>query len=336
MSRFVVFYFPYALEMSAQEKIISKLWNMSDLSGDPENGGVFLDPFVIPTLARFSTATHLEPSKIVADIMTKIDLYNGNDQRQKGQGTGVDVSELRREATPYEGLLGVDTRWCIKRLNSLASASLLGERSVTSRDMYAAIKESLRLMDEETAKKYEAFLKPLAEHRRKALARVLLAAMVENFEPQCDSQFNRYIANVLAYNKKQKVAASGGVMKAPDEDYMRKVETFPELGITTSQAKDWRAEVASQYSDALLNSGGKLPGYKSYEPLARAIEASVCSNVKPYAASILAAQQAGNEEDKEKYATVKETLIKRYKFDEHSAEELLKEAEETADFLKDF
>jgi hypothetical protein len=58
--------------------------------------------------------------------------------------------------------------------------------------------------------------------------------------------------------------------------------------------------------------------------------------VKPYAASILAAQQAGNEEDKEKYATVKETLIKRYKFDEHSAEELLKEAEETADFLKDF
>jgi len=74
--------------------------------------------------------------------------------------------------------------------------------------------------------------------------------------------------------------------------------------------------------------------YTAYEPLARAIERFVCAMVAS-ATRILTFSNAVSDEEKRKLNSVKRRLIEDHGYDEYTADELLREAEETKDFLKE-
>lgn len=338
LDRFVQINFPYPLEASEMEKVLSKLWGGTDFAKAKAKGGVHLEPTIMPYIARFAVLTRLEDDSQVRDLMMKLDAYNGDESRLRGMGTKIDVQALKRNATPWEGMDGISPRFCAKLLTALASQAMVKNKSVTSRELRDALYNEIRLIsDEKVRERYRIFVSSLLdEWRRKRLARVVLAAMVENFRDECQNVFKKYFDNVQAFNRGTSVrSASGSMWKSgPDEDFMREIEADPELNITSAQSKSFRAEVASVVAAFMADNKVIDVPFTCYEPLQRAIERFVCKKVKD-TARILNSQNAGSEEDKRKLAGVKERLIRDHGFDEYSAEEVLREAEETRDFLKE-
>lgn len=338
LDRFIVVNWPYPLESSEQEKVIDKEWSASDFAVPKAEGGCHLEPTIIPYLARFSVLTRLEPSSQVQDLMIKLDAYNGDESRLRGMGTKIDVQALKREASPWEGMEGISPRFLSKLLTGLASEAEARHHAVTSREVRERLYESIRLIqDEKLQKAYREFVsRQLDEWRRKRLARLVLAAMVESFKVECQDVFKKYFDNVQAFNRNTTVRAYSGSMyrSGPDEDFMRKIEADPELNITSAQAKTFRAEVASVVAAHMVDNQTIDVPYTCYEPLQKAIERFVCAKVKD-TARILNSANAGTDEDRRKLVSVKERLIGEHGFDEYTADEVLKEAEETQDFLKE-
>lgn len=125
-----------------------------------------------------------------------------------------------------------------------------------------------------------------------------------------------------------------GNRRPVDENFMRNIEADPELGITSAQADKFRSEVVSVISGYMQENNTLDVPYTAYEPLARAIERFVCSKVAE-ATRILTYSNAVGEDDKRRLNSVKKRLIEDHGYDEYTADELLREAEETKDFLKE-
>lgn len=338
LDRFIQINWPYPLEASEMERVIEKEWGATDFAVPKEEGGVHLEPTIIPYLSRFAVLTRLEPSTQVNDLMIKLEAYNGDESRLRGMGTKIDVMALKREATPWEGMDGVSPRFISKLLTGLASEAVAKHHAVTSREVRERLYESIRMIqDEKVQKLYREFIsRQLDEWRRKRLARIVLAAMVPAFKDECQDLFKKYFDNVQAYNRNTTVRASSGSMyrSGPDEDFMRKIESDPELNITSAQSKSFRAEVASVVAAFMTDNQTVDVPYTCYEPLQRAIERFVCAKVKD-TARILNSANAGTDEERRKLSTVRDRLVSEHGFDEHTADEVLKEAEETKDFLKE-
>ena len=338
LDRFIQINWPYPLEASEMERVIQKEWGGTDFAVPQSEGGCHLEPTIVPYLARFAVLTRLEPSNQVADLMIKLDAYNGDESRLRGMGTKIDVLALKREASPWEGMDGVSPRFISKLLTGLASEAVVKNHAITSREVRERLYESIRhIQDEKVQKLYREFIsRQLDEWRRKRLARIVLAAMVEGFKGECQDVFRKYFDNVQAYNRNTTVRASSGssFRSGPDEDFMRKIEADPELNITSAQSKSFRAEVASVVAAFMTDNQTVDVPYTCYEPLQRAIERFVCAKVKD-TARVLNSANAGTDEERRKLATVKQRLVSEHGFDEYTADEVLKEAEETRDFLKE-
>jgi len=339
LDRFVRVNFGYPLEYSEATKVVRKLWEMSDFARPLDEGGVHLEPTVVEYMAKFEVLTRLEEDAKVSDLWIKLLAYNGDEGRLRGMGTKIDIQALKRAASPYEGMEGWSPRATDKLVTALAAeAEQKGHRCVTSRELREALYQEIRhIADEKKQEKYRVFIgKSLDDDRRKKLARVVLAALVEEFEPECQNVFKRYLDNVQAYNTGGNVRSSGssGYGRGPDEDFMRAVEADPDLNITSAQAPKFRAEVSGAIN-AWMTENQKLDvPYTAYEPLANAVKRYVCGRVKD-TARILSSTNSRSEEDKRKLQGAKERLVKHHGFCAHCADEVLKEAEETRDFLKE-
>lgn len=339
LDRFVWVKWKYPLEASEQEKVESKQWARTDYSLPKDEGGVHLEPTIIPYISRFTVLTRLEASENVPDLMVKLDAYNGDESRLRGMTTKIDVLALKREATNWEGMDGVSPRFTAKVRDELASEAYeSGRRSITSRELRDRMYELTRdIEDEKQRDLYRGFInKELDTWRRKRLARIVTSAMVPSFPNECQGNFDKYRDHVIAFNRGSTVRAgsSSAWRSGPDEDYMRRIESDPELNITSAQSREFRAEVASVISAYMQdNQTVKVP-YTCYEPLQHAIERFVCEKVAE-TARVLFSGNARTEEDHENLNKIKKQLIEVHGFDAYTADELLREAEETKDFLKE-
>lgn len=340
LDRFVVVYFGYPLEYSEAKRVILKQWEASDFAAPEDEGGVALEPTIPEYLALFEVLTRIEADASIPNEMVKVWAYNGDEGRLRGMGTKIDVAALKKNATPFEGMEGVSARFTNKLLTELAAEALAkGKTFVTSREVRDKLYAEVRLMgDEKTQERYRRFIGDsmfLDGWRRKKLARVVLAALVDSFKPECQNVFGRYIDNVQAYLRKTTVKANGSMYgRGPDEDFMRAIEADPDLNITSAQADKFRAEVmAAVTAYTMENKSTDLP-YTFYEPLKNAIERYVSGRVKD-TARILSSTSVRSDEDNRKLNAALERMVRDYGFSRGGAEEVLKEAEETRDFLKE-
>lgn len=334
LDRFVEIYWIYPLEYSEAKRVVLKLWKKTDYA---RSGGVHLEPTVAEYMSIFEVLTRIEEDPNLKDAMMKVYSYNGDEGRLRGQGTKIDAQALKKNASPYEGMEGLSPRFTAKLLSALASDALIKDcKCVTSRSLRDRLYERIRLIpDEKLQEKYRIFVgKYLDDWRRKKLARAVLGALVESFPEECQSAFDKYIDHAKRTLRPNASSGYSSWNTGPDEDYLRAVESDPDLNITSAQAKTFRSEVVSAINDWMTEHKDVNPPYTCYEPLRYAIERWVCNKVKD-TARIISSRNARSSDDNRKLKSARERLAQTYGFCEHCADEVLKEAEETKDFLKE-
>ena len=104
----------------------------------------------------------------------------------------------------------------------------------------------------------------------------------------------------------------------PDEEFMRSIEGS--IGVSQSGREGFRADVTA-YMFAKMRRG-EVVDYTSYEPLKEAIETYLISSVKDLA-RIVTKSKTRDDEQKQKYSSMVQTLIDEYGYTPESAEEVL-------------
>lgn len=346
--RFLRVLFKYPLETSEAARISKKLWAKSDFSKPVDKGGVHKEPILDEYEAMLRVFSYMEDDKNGVPAMSKLKAYNGKQVRDRMQGTVLDVSDLRARASWREGMTGLSPRETAKEgTGALAAEALqlleLGKvpgACVTTQAFRKRFLEVIKLniTDEKTRKRLESFLvNDLEEWRRRELSRFVKAAFIEEFSSQCQSAFDKYIdwSNAAALGTMPKAASGFGRISSMEvEGFLREIESDPDWGVTSSQAKTFRQEIGSAYSNWIREHGAKNVPYTIHEGIKNCIERYVLKQVSGVA-RILTSATAQSDEDKRKLAGAKKRLIEQHNFCEHCAEELLREVEHTRSFLKE-
>lgn len=299
LDRIVKIEVPYCLELSEEVKIYKKILNKS-------NFNAHIAPHTIETAAMFAILSRLTPSAKV-DPMTKLKIYNGEEIVEKGTTRRIDISELREEAGPTEGMKGISTRFIVKAIDNALSSS--EHNCINPLSIMENIIKSVKDLDtaEEEKKKYLEFVQnSVRKEFNKALEKEITMAFIHSFREQAESLFDNYIDNAEAYVNKTKLKDnSTGEELNPDEKFMRSIEE--QIGVSESSAKGFRSDVTS-YMFYVVRNGGKME-YSAYEPLKEAIEKKLMVSVKDISRIITKARVRDKEQD-EKYNSMVEEMKK--------------------------
>lgn len=334
VDRFWRIWFPYPLEARQVKKVHEKFWKGSDFAKPEKDGGIHTDPDVFDYTSRLAVLSALEPHPSV-NLFTKLEAYDGRDIRNKGMGTKVSATELRQQASPREGLTGMSPREVAKIVNSIA-AELGSGKAVTSRMVRDRASEWFRsnVQDEEKLKKLQAIIaNELDTWRAKERKQVWLAAMVPSFKDECQDVWERYLDNIQAFARDKSVRMTG-YGRGPvggDESFMREIESDPDWGVTSAEAPKFRAEILAAVMQFTTETKKSTVPYTCHDALKNCIERYVLRKVQDTARTF-STTSARSEEDKRKLTEVKRRLVDDFGFNEFSADELLREAEETKGF----
>lgn len=336
VDRFWRIWFPYPLEARQVKKVHEKFWKGSDFAKPEADGGVHVDPDVFEYTSRLAVLTALEPHPSIP-ASTKLDAYDGRDIRQKGMGTKVSATELRQQASPREGLTGMSPREVAKIINAIAAEISGRGKAVTSRMVRDRASEWFRsnVQDEEKLKKLNGIIaNELDTWRAKNRKQVWLAAMVPSFNVECQDVWERYLDNIQAFARDKSVRMTG-YGRGPvggDETLMREIESDPDWGVTSAEAPKFRAEILAAVMQFTTETGKSTVPYTCHDALKNCIERYVLRKVQETARTF-STQSARSDEDKRKLSEVKRRLVEDFGFNDYSADELLREAEESKGFV---
>ena len=324
-------YCPYPLERSEAEKVDRKLWNSSEFSKPQGEGGVHVEPLVWPYLSRLEILTRIEDHPAVGRNI-KVDAYDGLDLRNKGMSTKITVEDLKAAATWREGMEGIGPREVAKILNAVAGESMGRGNCVTSRVLRDKLSAwfKVNVQDEKKRERLMGFLSnELDESRSKEAQKIVISSFIDSFSHECQEAWDRYLDNVKAYLGQKSVRTSyGSTMGRADEEYMRKVESSPDYGVSSAQSDRHRGEMMRAVTDYLMSHpGAKVIPYDVHEASKKCIEDLVISQVQG-AARMFSSTSVQTAEFGNKMRSSRENLEKRG-FCPHCADEMLNEARET-------
>lgn len=314
LDRIVKIEVPYCLELEEEIKIYEKILRKS-------NFNAHIAPHTIEVAAMFAILSRLTPSAKV-DPMTKLKIYNGEDLVEKGTTKKIDISELREEAGPYEGMKGISTRFIIKAIDNALSNSEYD--CINPLSIMESIIKSIKDMDiaADDKKKYLAFIQDtIRKEYNKILEKEITKAFIHSFREQAESLFNNYIDNAEAFVNKTRIKdAQTGEELNPDEEFMRSIEE--QIGVSEASSKGFRADVTS-YMFYLIRNGSKID-YKSYEPLKEAIEKKLIASVRDLS-RIITKSRVRDKEQTEKYNAMVDEM-QRNGYCQHCCDVILKYA----------
>jgi len=334
--RFFRIWFPYPLEMSQGEKVIRKFWNSSEFAKKDSPEYVSVDPDVFSWLARMEVLTRIDKGGQVP-LNIKVDAYDGRNMRDKGMGMKISVSDLRARASQREGLEGQSPRETNKVMQLVAARVQGRGNTVTTALLREAFRDWYKQTETDEKKlefKMGIIRNELDEVRRKYLQKLVLSSLVEGFQDEAQQTWAKYLDNVRAWASNSSVKSSAGYAKGVvggDESFMREIESDPDWGVTSAEAPKFRAEIQAAVNQYIVENGAKDIPYTCHSAVQKCIERFVLKNVRN-AARLFASSSARSDEDRRKLSAAKQRLVS-LGFTEWSAEELLREAEENADFL---
>lgn len=311
LDRIVKINVPYVLELDQEVKIYEKQLGRSDFSAH-------IAPHTIKIASMFSVMSRLKPSQ-KCDILTKMKIYNGEDVIEKGKVKKVDIKDLREESR-NEGMTGISTRFIMKAIDNALSDSeknMITPISV----MNSLIRQTEEQIINEEDRSYclELLRKVIREEYLKILENEIAKAFITAYSEQAQSIFDTYLDNSEAYTTKQslKNRVTKETME-PDEDFMRAIEET--IGIMGSSRDGFRSDVTA-YMFAKMRRNEKID-YTSYAPLKEAIETYLMSSVKDLA-RVVTKSKSRDDDQKQKYSEMVQTMIDEYGYSENSAEEIL-------------
>ena len=165
----------------------------------------------------------------------------------------------------------------------------------------------------------EIIQKTVREEYLRILETEIAKAFITAYEEQAQSLFDTYLDNAEAYTTNSKIRdrITGEERKA-DDNFMKSIEEV--IGINGSAKEGFRKDVTA-YMFAKMRRGEKVE-WSSYEPLKEAIESYLINSVKDMA-RIVTKSKTRDDDQKQKYSDMVQTLIDDYGYNETSAEEIL-------------
>lgn len=339
--------FKYPLEPEQAANVTEKLYTSTVFGKPAELGGVHREPIIRAYTGMFRVATHIDwASKGNLPFMAVLRAYAGENVRQTGMGTELNVRELREKAPWTEGLDGMSPREMDTILGELAAQSRKefeqGHRSSAAftaaevRDhMIAKFQKDPRL-DQKRKEQWIGWLQgPLErEFRRLELTRVYKAAFIPNYQDLCQNFFRRYLDYVKAISRTSpRTGFSGGqhLTTQQMEAFLQEIERSDSMQINSAQSDKFRTNVLVAINVYNEEHGTSEPPYTVHDGLRRCIESYVLRQAKDITGVIGLSNLS--EEEKKRLDGAKARLIKEHGYDEYTAEKLLVEVAMTRDFL---
>jgi len=311
LDRVVKINVPYCLELDEEIKIYKKILGLSDFKAH-------IAPHTIKVASMFSIMSRLKRSG-KCDLLTKMKIYNGEEVIEKGRVKNIDINDLREEHRE-EGMNGISTRFIMKAIDH---ALVMSENHCVTpigvmKSLTKMVKE--QIVDEDFRERcLEIVQNTVREEYLKILETEIAKAFITAYEEQAQSLFDTYLDNAEAYTTKQKMKCkTTKEEREPDERFMKSIEEL--IGITGSARQGFRSDVTA-YMFAKMRRGVKVD-YQSYEPLKEAIESYLINSVKDMA-RIVTKSKTRDDEQKQKYSDMVQTLMDEYGYNETSAEEVL-------------
>ena len=311
LDRVVKINVPYCLELDEEVKIYKKILGLSDFKAH-------IAPHTIKVASMFSIMSRLKKSG-KCDLLTKMKIYNGEEIIEKGRVKNIDINDLREEHRE-EGMNGISTRFIMKAIDH---ALVMSENHcVTPIGVMKSITKMVKeqIVDEDFRERCLGLVQNVVrEEYLKILETEIAKAFITAYEEQAQSLFDTYLDNAEAYTTKQKMKCkTTKEEREPDERFMKSIEEL--IGITGSARQGFRSDVTA-YMFAKMRRGVKVD-YQSYEPLKEAIESYLINSVKDMA-RIVTKSKTRDDEQKQKYSDMVQTLMDEYGYNETSAEEVL-------------
>ena len=302
---------PYILELEQEIKIYEKILGRSNFSSH-------IAPHTLRVASMFSILSRLHASQ-KCDLLTKMKIYNGEDVVEKGRVKKIDIRDLRDEA-PREGMQGISTRFIMKAIDNALSDS--EKDFITPISMLDSLIKQVKdqIIDVDFQNHcLDLIRNTVRDEYLRMLENEIAKAFITAYEEQAQSVFENYLDNAEAFttSSKMKDRVTKEEMK-PDETFMRAIEGA--IGVSSSGREGFRADVTAYMFSKMRR--GETVDYTSYEPLKEAIETYLITSVKDLA-RIVTKSKTRDDEQKQKYSSMVQTLMDDYGYTPESAEEIL-------------
>jgi len=268
---------PWNLRVDDEIKIYEKMIKESDFRG------IHIAPNTLKLAAQFAVLSRLTESTKVSSPIEKMRLYNG-EITEEFKKTEIDVKALRQEGrTRGEGMTGISPRFIINALN-VALGAKEDKSCINPIDVIRSLRNNfdhhIGIADEDR----ERFLNMLtgdkhsvASEYKEIAKKEVNMAFLHAYDEQAQELFDRYMINVTAFCKKEKVLDSiTGEYSSPDEKIMRAIEDL--IGVPVNSKETFRNGVFVYKADVL--EAGRTFSYRDYDPLREAIEKKLINDLK--------------------------------------------------------
>ncbi|MFT7880923.1 MAG: hypothetical protein ABXS91_11085, partial [Sulfurimonas sp.] len=268
---------PWNLRVSDEIKIYKKMIRESDFRD------VHIAPNTLKVAAQFAVLSRLKESKKVSNLVEKMKIYNG-EVTEEFKKSEIDVKTLRQEGRELgEGMSGISPRFIINALN-IAMGSKEDKKCINPIDIIRALRQNFEHQIGVSDEDKKAFINLLISDKdsvnsefKEVAKKEVNSAFIYAYEEQAEELFKRYMENVTAFCKKDKITDSvTGEMSGPDEKLMRSLEEL--IGVPTNSKTEFRNNIFVYKADKLERN--EKFGFKDYDPIRNAIEKKLMSDLK--------------------------------------------------------
>jgi len=301
-------YWPWNLRVDDEIKIYEKMIRESDFRD------IHIAPNTLKVAAQFAVLSRLKPSKKVSNIVEKMKIYNG-EITEEFKKSEIDVKSLKQEGRDAgEGMTGISPRFIINALN-VALGMKEDKKCVNPIDVIRALRKNfdhhIGISDEEK-KAFTTILigdKDSVNAEYKEVAKKMVnMAFIYAYEEQAQALFERYMENVSAFCRKDKVLDTiTGENSDPDEVLMRSLEEL--IGVPVNSKAEFRNNIFVYKADC-LEKGEKFT-YEQYNPLKEAIEKKLMSDLKSVVNLSIADTTNTNPKGKKRREKAMEILLEK-------------------------
>lgn len=310
---------PWNLRVSDEVKIYEKLIAESDFAN------IHIAPHTLKVAAQFAVLSRLKDSAKVTNKIQKMKIYNGEvtDEFKK---TEVDVRSLREEGRKNEeGMSGISPRFVINAIN-VALGQKEEKCCINPIDILRALINNFDHhigVAEEDKERFITLLTgdkdSVSSEYKEVAKKEVNRSFLHAYDDQAQELFNRYMINVTAFCKKEKVKDSiTGEYSDPDETIMRAIEELASVPVNSKS--EFRNGVFVYKADCLEN--GKEFTYREYDPIREAIEKKLINDLKSVVSLSLGDATTTNPKAKKKRTKAFEKLMENG-YCEHCANVLL-------------
>ncbi len=306
---------PYVLTLSDEKRIYEK-----DFTS--EKVGRHIAPHTVEVAAMFAVCSRLdEPKKGGMTLLQKMRLYNGEAVAGYTEQT---VRELQDDA-PREGHRGISPRFIQDSLGACLVKDTEETRKFLSPFMLLNVlrerlPENPHITSDEEKARLSAILDKVEQEYKEIVKKEVQLAIAGDVKA-LETMGQKYVENISAYQRKQKVKNPlTQTLEEPDERFMRSLEE--KIGIASSAKDDFRREIL-QTIGAMAASGKKFNPLDN-ERLKEALEKKLFEDTKDTIQIKQFVSVVQDDEQQQRFDTLKDRLIKRFGYNDDSATEVLK------------